>query len=160
MNSKLSKGPKTPSGKTIASQKPLKHGLQAACCLLPDEDQAELARMGEDLLSTLKPEDELENALVMRIISLCWRLRRPEKIEARILSWKYHDTLDEDVAFAHDCQQQDALSKLSRYEAAIERSLYKALHELERRQAARQGKEVPPPIAVDVNVSGIENPRN
>jgi hypothetical protein len=51
---------------------------------------------------------------------------------------------------------EQTLSKLSRYEAALERSLYKALHQLERLQAARTGQAVPPPIAVDVDVVASE----
>jgi len=47
--------------------------------------------------------------------------------------------------FARDADRANAFSKLSRYETAIERQLYKALHELERRQAARNGGSVPPP---------------
>ena len=46
------------------------------------------------------------------------------------------------------------LEKVNRYETTLERSLFKALHELERRQAARDGQAVPLPMAVDVNVSG------
>ena len=46
------------------------------------------------------------------------------------------------------------LEKVNRYETALERSLFKALHELERRQAARDGQAVPLPVAVDVNLSG------
>jgi len=46
------------------------------------------------------------------------------------------------------------LEKLSRYETTLERSLFKALHELERWQAARDGQTVPLPVAVDVNRSG------
>ena len=45
------------------------------------------------------------------------------------------------------------LIKLSRYEASLERSLYKALHQLERLQAARTGQPVEPPIAIDVDVA-------
>ena len=57
--------------------------------------------------------------------------------------------------FIRDAGGANAFSKLSRYETAIERSLYKALHELQRLQAARrtEGGNVPPPVAVDVNVS-------
>ena len=47
----------------------------------------------------------------------------------------------------------DTLSKLSRYETRHERGLYRALHELERRQAARQGRDVAPAAVVDVNIS-------
>ena len=58
--------------------------------------------------------------------------------------------------FARDANGANAFSKLSRYETTIERGLYRALHELERRQAARQGTgNVPAPVAVDVDVSGI-----
>jgi len=40
--------------------------------------------------------------------------------------------------FIRDADKANAFSKLSRYETAIERSLYKALHELQRLQAARR----------------------
>ncbi|MDP9437354.1 MAG: hypothetical protein M3P49_01175 [Actinomycetota bacterium] len=60
--------------------------------------------------------------------------------------------------FIRDADKTNAFSKLSRYETAIERSLYKALHELQRLQAARRaggGGNVSPPVAIDVDVSGI-----
>ena len=53
-------------------------------------------------------------------------------------------------------READAFSKLSRYEAMIERSLYKALHELQRLQAARRADgNATPPFAIDVDVSGV-----
>jgi len=57
--------------------------------------------------------------------------------------------------FARDADRANAFSKLSRYETAIERQLYRALHELERRHAARRGAAVTPPQVLDVDVSGI-----
>ncbi len=58
--------------------------------------------------------------------------------------------------FIRDADKANAFSKLSRYETAIERSLYRALHELQRLQAARRAEgNVPPPMAVDVNLSGV-----
>jgi hypothetical protein len=58
--------------------------------------------------------------------------------------------------FIRDAHKANAFSKLSRYETAIERSLYKALHELQRLQAARRAEgNVSPPLAVDLNVSGF-----
>jgi hypothetical protein len=50
-----------------------------------------------------------------------------------------------------------AFTTLSRYEAAIHRSYYRTLHELQRLQHARLGGHVPPPLAVDVTVSGHDN---
>jgi hypothetical protein len=41
--------------------------------------------------------------------------------------------------FARDADKANAFSKLSRYETTIERLIYRALHELERRQAGRSG---------------------
>jgi hypothetical protein len=47
-------------------------------------------------------------------------------------------------------------SKLSGCETALERSLYKALRELQRLQAARRADgNASPPVAIDVNVSGV-----
>jgi hypothetical protein len=44
-------------------------------------------------------------------------------------------------------------SKFRRYEAHIDRTLYEALHELQRLQAARQGQKVSAPLAIDIDVS-------
>jgi hypothetical protein len=48
---------------------------------------------------------------------------------------------------------ENVLQKVARYEAHLERALYRALHELQRLQAVRGGAFVPPPAAVDVNLS-------
>jgi hypothetical protein len=50
-------------------------------------------------------------------------------------------------------EDPDALGKLRRYQTATENSLYRALHELQRLQAARQGSTVPAPAALDVGLS-------
>jgi hypothetical protein len=58
--------------------------------------------------------------------------------------------------FMRDADNANAFSKLSRYETTIERSLYKALHELQRLQATRHAAgNVSPPAAIDVDVSGV-----
>lgn len=49
----------------------------------------------------------------------------------------------------------NALAKVARYESALERGLYRALHELERLQARRAGEAVPPPAAVEVNGAAL-----
>jgi hypothetical protein len=51
----------------------------------------------------------------------------------------------------HLIAAEEKLNLISRYEAGLERSLYKALHELERRKAGRDGQLVPPPAVVDVH---------
>jgi hypothetical protein len=60
------------------------------------------------------------------------------------------------LTFIRDANEANAFSKLSRYETTIERSLYKALHELQRLQAARRADgNATPPVAIDVDVSGV-----
>ncbi len=54
------------------------------------------------------------------------------------------------LAFVEDAGTVDAFSKLSRYEAAIERSLYRAIHELQRLQSARKGESISAPVVIDV----------
>jgi hypothetical protein len=56
------------------------------------------------------------------------------------------------LTFIRDASGPEALSKLSRYESTIERRFYKALHELQRLQAARAGQPIPPPAVVEVEV--------
>jgi hypothetical protein len=50
-------------------------------------------------------------------------------------------------------------SKLFRYETAIERQLCRALHELERRQAARRGAALTTLQVLDVEASGMPEER-
>lgn len=57
----------------------------------------------------------------------------------------------------HVLPNADARERVIRYEAHTERSLYRALHELERRQAQRHGAPVIPPVAVDVTVTDSDN---
>jgi hypothetical protein len=73
----------------------------------------------------------------------------------RMRSEQEAETVTLGRTFARDADRANAFSKLSRYETAIERGLYRALHELERRQATRLGGSVPAPVAIDVDVSGI-----
>ena len=50
----------------------------------------------------------------------------------------------------HRLSKQDPIGTLQRYETGIERSFYRALHNLERVQARRKGEMVAAPLAVDI----------
>jgi hypothetical protein len=73
----------------------------------------------------------------------------------RIRSEQENETVALGRTFVRDADGANAFSKLSRYETALDRQLYKALHELERLQVARSGGNVPAPHVVDVDVSGL-----
>jgi hypothetical protein len=211
-NARKSTGPKTSEGKAAARYNATKHGLLAEEVLIPGEDEAHLADLGERLRDELQPMGELENMLMDRIIAAYWRLRRVGRVEASIFAWERYRELAERTrkealsynkqvqeekinnllgpgrpqiedkkelrellvrtneleemqdgetttlgrTFVRDADETNAFSKLSRYETTLERSLYKALHELQRLQAARRAEgNVAPPVAVDVEVSGI-----
>jgi hypothetical protein len=61
-------------------------------------------------------------------------------------------------AFIRVGKGSDAFSKLSRYETSLLRRFYRALHELQRLQAARAGINVPPPIAIDADIAIASSP--
>lgn len=161
-NAKRSTGPKTPEGKAASRMNAVKHGLLASFPLIPGEEGDRLLEYREAMIKTLKPEGELEMHLVERIVLLSWRMRRAARVEAEILVDKMELTLPDALegrtsisvgqAFLRDAKGADGLSKLSRYEAALDRALYRALHELQRLQAARRGAPVSLPQVLDVAI--------
>jgi len=158
-NARKSTGPKTPEGKAAVSLNPLKHGLLSQQTLLPNEDEASLMQLSARLHSQLQPVGELEGLLVERIVAAAWRLRRVLAVETGIYEEERFSYTGEErslgLAFMRDAS---TFSTLSRYETTIERGLFKALHELQRLQAARRAEAdvLPPPaVDVDVNVSGV-----
>jgi CRISPR/Cas system-associated endonuclease Cas1 len=46
------------------------------------------------------------------------------------------------------------LDKILRYEAALERQLYRAMNQLERLQRRRQGENIPAPVTMDISARG------
>jgi hypothetical protein len=67
-NALKSTGPKTPEGKAIVAQNPIKHGLLSKEVLLANEDETALVELGKRLRHQLAPLGELEVLLVDRII--------------------------------------------------------------------------------------------
>ncbi len=103
----------------------------------PDQDQ-------EEIRVTRTPEDLLRATL--------------EKAESDLHSSRYdlHKVEEEVNRYRREniLPDGDTLEKVTKYETTLERSLFRTLHELQRLQAARSGANVPPPVAVDVDVSG------
>ncbi len=170
-NALKSTGPHTLDGKAKASKNALKHGLLSSEVLLEDDSREQFEQFGERLLTDLSPEGELECMLADRIIAACWRLQRTVRIEREMMDADLgegahfgpkhsatNSTLGRCVAM--DMAEHNTYGKLCRYEAHIERGLYKALHELQRLQAARTGLPVLAPVAVDVDVTGVQPENN
>ena len=132
-------GPKTDEGKEISKMNALKHGLLSKEVLIGGEDEEELLSLTKRIRSEIKPETEIERLLTDRIVANVWRLKRALGMEnGEVISTGGGLMYDSDRFF--------------RYETMLEKSLYKALHELERAQAKRSGKDVPLPAVVDINL--------
>lgn len=145
-------------GKATAALNARRHGLLARDPVVSWEDAEAYAVVRDRLHTDLAPVGELEHFLVDRVASLAWRLARLTGIEAALLEPDADDAADyrgtrrtaREVVARVFHGSTDDLTTLSRYEVLLERGIMKALHELERRQAARSGVPVPPPVAVDV----------
>lgn len=161
-------GARTPEGKAASRYNATKHGLLCREVLLADEDGAELAELRTRLHAEMSPADTLEASLVDRVAANLWRLRRAMRVEREMLEKDLADDTLEMLgepktlggAVSLDLSREDTYGKFARYEASIERGLYRALHELQRLQAARQGAAVLPPAAPDVDLGGEFVPQN
>lgn len=159
-NALRSTGPRTPEGKARASRNATRHGLLAHTTVLPSEDEGAFDAFRSRLDHALGPVGELEALLVDRIVGMAWRLGRLGRIEAGLLTEDTDDPAETllrghkaaaiRLAFKFATEREEIATLVS-YEGMLERGLYKALHALERLQAARGGAFVPPPVVLDVD---------
>ena len=152
-NAQKSTGPKTATGKAVVKYHAVKHGLLSKELILPDENAGDAMDFEQQLRASLRPEGPVEELLTDRIILSAWRLRRLARIETEMLKDDWDNYGGEGIGHAFYLNVR-SLPVLSRYETTLERGLYKALHELQRLQAARSGDHVPPPVVVEIDISG------
>jgi hypothetical protein len=86
-NARKSTGPKTPSGKGLASKNSMRHGLTAKQIVLwPTDDPNSWAERREKVISYYNPRNVLEEILVNRIVKALVDSSHAEKLEAAIVS--------------------------------------------------------------------------
>ena len=162
-NAKKSTGPKDTS---VTRLNAMKHGILSKEVLIEGEDKKALENLGKKLRLELAPDGELENVLVDRIVSSVWRLRRVIRTERDYVQvefenckyddWNKRERQDNEawnLIVSREFGSSNTWLNLIRYETAIEKQIYKALHELMRLQSERAGERPPLPLAVDVDVS-------
>lgn len=154
-NAKLG-GVKTDGGKEVSKYNALKHGILTKDIILSEENESELVDYGRKIRTELKPANEMEMLFVERIIVNTWRLKRALKAEKQMIEHDMQGEKNFGAALSYDFANYDSYGKFTRYETCLERGIYKALHELQRLQAKRNGENVPPPVSVDVDVSSSE----
>ncbi len=150
----------------------VRHGLRTVALVIPGlESEAEWLDFSADALSALAPEGAIESALSERIVELLWRGRRRARAEQRLIVDEHERNViterrrieharlarealgDSFYASAFDTEPREvvpqllpveaALGPIIRYEAHLSRQLYRAMHELEALQAARNGRALP-----------------
>ena len=101
INAQKSTGPRTETGKSIASKNSITHGLRSVHPVIEGEDPAEYNDFRNDMIVQFAPVGPMERLLVDRIVHSAWRLRRIGTIEVEIYDFLRHlpdDTPNKSVA--------------------------------------------------------------
>jgi hypothetical protein len=165
-NAQKSTGPKTPEGLLVSSRNAIRHGLTAEQVVISGEEESDSSEIFQAYEAEVQPATVIDHTLVHQIVAAHWRLRRLRQIETGFFELQFLDhkrRLDDDysgldnhhkLAFVvqRDTMSSNMLLSLSRYETRLERSFYRALHELRSLQATR-----PAPSSVP-NEPNSENP--
>jgi hypothetical protein len=176
-NAAKSSGPKTLEGKAAAARNATRHAVLSNAPVLPGVESASDwdAHLTAVILS-LHPSGYFEAVLASRVASLLWRLGRVTRYETENITSSL-ETAEEHLSQVSQFDirhigrtaatqrarlertrrerlllQTDGVDKVVRYETHLDRSLFRALHELQRLQGMRHGT-VGPPLALDVDVS-------
>jgi hypothetical protein len=148
-NAQKSTGPKTPEGRAAVRLNGVKHGLTAETIVLKGESQSDFTAMLESFEAEHAPVTPTEEALVVQLALANWRLRRLYHQEAgfytsklKILASIQEDfNLDDAGRMGHAAGwSETTLGLFNRQESRLERTFYRALHELQRLRKERAGK--------------------
>jgi hypothetical protein len=166
-NAQKSTGPKTLEGRAAVRLNGVKHGLTAKTLVLEGESESDFKDLLDALEAEHQPTTTTEQALVQQLAMATWRLRRAYRMEAGFLNLRLIDTRDDaenDYTNLHDSDRlalaiqarANTLNILNRHEARLERSFYRALHELQRLQAQRPEK-AEEPKRVETQTEKVKN---
>src|ERR1700680_2165663 len=141
LNAQKSTGPKTPEGRAAVRLNGVKHGLTAETIVLKGENVADFTNMLESFEAEHDPATPTEEALVVQLALANWRLRRLYHQEAGFYTCQLQSltgmqkdlNLDDAGRMGHAAAwSESTLTLFNRQEARLERTFYRALHELQR----------------------------
>jgi hypothetical protein len=149
-NAAHSTGPSSPAGKAASSHNATTHGLSGHFAVLPHEDLAAFYKSQAGYWNTFKPANDHEYFLVETMVESQWKLARLKRMEAALVQQMCgQDTErtnpDAVVAAAMLAGNANAYASLQRYQAAAERSYYRAKKELDRERAQTAKPAAPQP---------------
>src|ERR1700680_3288800 len=141
LNAQKSTGPKTPEGRAAVRLNGVKHGLTGESIILKGESQADFKALFDSLEAEHAPATPTEEALVVQLAMATWRLRRLYRQEAGFYTCQLQSlvgmqkdlNLDDAGRMGHAAAwSESTLNMFNRQEGRLERTFYRALHELQR----------------------------
>ncbi len=147
LNAQKSTGPRTPEGRAAVRLNGVTHGLTAETLVLKGESEADFKAIFESLEAEHQPTTPTEETLVAQLAMATWRLRRVYNMEAgfynaglqELTHYECNKNLDLATRLGKVADQNNnTMALISRQEARLERSYYKALHELQRLRKERE----------------------
>ncbi|MGA2578502.1 MAG: hypothetical protein ABSH24_21015 [Bryobacteraceae bacterium] len=151
-NAKKSTGPRTPQGKTVSSRNSLVHGMTSGKFLPPDADPQEFFQLLDQFRARFQPFDEVEDALVERLVAAEFKMRSVRYMDAGLFHYQAEtNPMPEQFnkagrsnplawAFHGDSAYYNSFSKLMRYEGFLQREFSRALRDLSMLQADRRAR--------------------
>src|ERR1700730_10123123 len=129
-NSLKSTGPSSESGKLASSKNAISHGLSSTGDpVLPHEDRNQFNALLDRYKLDFSPSTGHEEFLVVTMVGARWRLERAGRIETAILG-EMLDSPEASMAQSIMNKEGDALARLDRYRANIERTYHRCTREL------------------------------
>jgi hypothetical protein len=147
LNAQKSTGPKTPEGRAAVRLNGVKHGLTAETIVLKGESEADFTGLLNSLEAEHGPATPTEEALVVQLAMATWRLRRLYHQEAGFYTCQLQSlvgmqkdlNLDDAGRMGHAAAwSESTLTLFNRQEGRLERTFYRALHELQRLRKERE----------------------
>ena len=146
-NAQKSTGPRTPEGRVAVRLNGVTHGLTAKTLVLKGESESDFKALFEALEAEHQPTTPTEEILVADLAMATWRRRRLYNMEAGFYKVRMKNEatyaapqkLDDSGLLGKVASNSgDTMAMIGRQEARLERSYYKALHELQRLRKERE----------------------
>ena len=147
LNAQKSTGPRTPEGRAAVRLNGVTHGLTAETIVLKGESEADFTNLLGSSEAEHDPVTPTEEALVVQLAMATWRLRRLYHQEAGFYTCQLQSlvgmqkdlNLDDAGRMGHAAVwSESTLTLFNRQEARLERTFYRALHELQRLRKERE----------------------
>src|SRR2546423_13516057 len=131
-----STGPRTSSGKAIASRNSTKHGCCSSKIIIKGESEADFNELLADWLREYAPESSAERSFIEQAVQAQWNLKRNTN--------RYNDlekSLEDKSVLEWTEEDHKQIERFTRYRTTAERSFTRAFNNLEQVRKYWQGRE-------------------